>query len=220
LIDSNTIESLLPEGPIFEMILVTTDPSGHANAAPVGVTRKGKELAVELAEDTTSAANLLATGNANICLVREPLVFAEAAFDLIGDGAFGEKQLQGIPCISGAAATISACLMSSRRYIKKDELGPTAFLHLTLEPTNVRSNGMPMPHSRRYSAAIEAIIHTTRVQIARRRKLRTAVDEYSLSARKEIQRARRTGTDPATDEALELCLERLGDEGRELNGEG
>ncbi len=215
MIDQRTIETVLPEGPIFEMIGVTSDSSGRRNAAPIGVRRKGSNLTLELAADTPTALNLLASRKANICLIREPLIFAKAAFGLLPDSAFAKDHVAEMSSISGSSLIISTHLLRSKRYIKEDELGPTAFLQATLQPSEVRVTGPPMAHSRRYSAAIEAIIHTTRVLIARQRGLKEALRKYSCRARREIDRARKTGSDSATDEALELCLERLGGEGSE-----
>jgi hypothetical protein len=207
--DSDIIKSVLPEGTVFEMILATVDTSGKPNAAPVGVRREGNDLILELAEDTTSASNLLATRHANLYLIRDPLVFAKAAFNLSPRSVLSNERFEGISGVCGAAAAISTRLLRSHTHEREDELGTTAFLHVVLEPTQARLTGVPMPHSRSYSAAIEAIIHTTRAQIARERKLEGAFHDFSRRTRREIETARSMGTDRGTEESLGLCLQRL-----------
>ena len=212
--DQTKIQTILPEGPVFEMILVTADSSGTSNAAPVGIRRKAGNLTLELAADTTTAANLRGSGKGRLCLVRDPSVFARSAFNSLPDKAFIHDAPGAIPIVSGSAAAIDVCLQQLREYTRDDELGPSPFLHIVLVPHRLRILGLPSPPSRSYCAAIDAIVHTTRACIARDRGRKEALERYTSMARRAIDGARRTGTDFSTEEALGLCLDSLGETGK------
>ena len=212
--DQSQIQAILPEGPVFEMILATASSSGVSNAAPVGVRRKGGNLTVELAADTTTAANLRDSGKGRFCLVRDPLVFARSAFDSLPSKAFIHDASDDIPIVSGSATAIDVRLENCREYTKDDELGPSTFLHMVLQPLRVTILGLPFPPSRTYCAAIDAIVNTTRACIARDRGRKEALEKYTSMAHRAIDEARRTGTDSSTEEALGLCLDILLKTGR------
>lgn len=199
----------MPEAIIFEMVLTTVDAQGRPNAAPVGVTRKGRELYVELASGARSLANLLQNPRAALSVVYDPLVLARAAFNQTSADLFDNKHRWKVPTVSGAAASILISLESRHPAARDDELGHSAFQRLAFRALETEITGAPRPHSRRFSATLEAIIALTKAAVASERGLGHLVPAIQKSVEEHVALARRTGTDGPTDEALELCLRQL-----------
>jgi len=200
---------LIPEAVIFEMILTTVDAEGKPNAAPVGVTRKGSDLHIELASGTRSLRNLRDSRMATLSIVYDARVFAKTAFNMTPADAFCTRRGWRVPVIAGAASSILVSLASHRATARKDELGRTVFHRLTLRPVQAVIPGLPRPHSRRFAAAIEVIISVTRARVAAERGLHQPVAQISRTVEEKLELARRTGHDPETEEALQICVREL-----------
>jgi hypothetical protein len=203
------MEALLPEDIIFEMVLTTVDAQGRPNAAPVGVTRKGSELRVELASGTRSLENLLHNGTAALSIVYDPLVFARTAFNQTSADMFDNSHRWRVPAISGAAASIMVSLVSRHPVVRDDELGHSAFQRVAFRPLRAEIPGFPRPHSRRFAATLEVIISLTKATVAAERGLGHLIPRIQETVEEHLAIARRTGTDSPTEEALQLCLREL-----------
>jgi len=203
------VEALLPEDIIFEMVLTTVDAQGKPNAAPVGVTRKGAKLHVDLASGTRSVENLLRNPAAALSIVYDPLVFAKTAFNQTSADMFDRSQGWDVPTISRAAACILVSLGTRHRVARDDELGHTTFQRLVFRPLETEILGLPRPHSRRFAATLEVIIALTRAAVAVERGLGHLIPGIQKALDGQIAVARRGGTDNRTEEALQLCLREL-----------
>jgi hypothetical protein len=203
------LELLLPTDVLYEMILTSADVPGKPNAAPVGVRRKGSVIFIDLAVDTTSLKNILLTRSATLNAVYDPLVFAHAALGEMPTESFGAHGPNCVPVIRGFAAMIVLSLASRSDFTKDDELGPTQFARLGFNAEEVKVPGPLHPHTRRFSATIEAIIVVTKAEVAARRGITHILPDLKAVLDREVALAGRTGTDRATTEALRICRQRM-----------
>ena len=144
-----------PENCIVETILVTGNPDGSHNAAPMGVTRDGTALIVRPFKSTQTFKNLSLGGDASINLSDDPRLFLATAFkEEVEDQPKANKH-----GLEGADSTI---------YCDKGEMfNETEHrASFTLKPRDVEIKSQyPTVFSRGRSEAMEAIIHATRIQV-------------------------------------------------------
>ena len=157
--ETHVIDSLdrlgFPEDSIVETILVTRNPDGSYNAAPMGVTRKGATLIVRPFKSTQTFKNLSLGESASINLSDNPHLFLATAFkeDIEDQPKVDDKGLEG------ADATIH-----SKTGVMFNESELRASFSLTPQDVEIKSP-YPTVFSRGRSEAIEAIIHATRIQV-------------------------------------------------------
>jgi hypothetical protein len=144
-----------PEKCIVETILVTGNPDGSHNAAPMGVTRDGTALIVRPFKSTQTFKNLSLGGDASINLSDAPLLFLATSFkEEIDDQPKADER-----GLEGADATIQTRV---GEMFNETELRAS----FTLKPLGVEvKSPYPTVFSRGRSEAMEAIIHATRIQV-------------------------------------------------------
>ncbi len=140
---------------IVETIMVTTMEDGGPNPAPMGLTLREGRLTVKTYKTSQTYTNLLRGGLVYINLSNDPLLYLKTAFkDEISD----QPEVRNFS-IEGSNALIIA---------KVDELQVEKELHTTfsLTPINVKFlRPSPIVFNRGQAAAIDAVIHATRIQV-------------------------------------------------------
>lgn len=140
---------------IVEIVLVTRNPDGSLNAAPMGVKRSGPTLLIQPYKTSQTYRNLLRGGQASINITDDPLLFLATAFkaELEHDLAFKENELE-------AASAVINTEVSEQ--LNETELCAS----FSLEPREFEvKTSHPTVFSRGRSEAIEAIIHATRIHV-------------------------------------------------------
>lgn len=143
------------ENCIVETILVTMNENGVQNPAPMGVTRQGDILLVKPYKTSQTHRNLQRGGTAYINVTDDPLLFLNTAFkDEIEDQVhIKEYELVDVD------AVIPTEIVDKREEHK-------LYSVFQLKPHSIKIiNSKPTVFSRGRSMAIEAIIHTTRIQV-------------------------------------------------------
>jgi hypothetical protein len=143
---------------VMETILVTMNPDGSFNPAPMGVTWIGNEI-IEIRPFKSSQTykNLLNTKNSHINIINNPMIFLKSAFKREFDNTFQMDDF----ILNGCEALISlekikGSEISEDRYNFKNQVIDVKIYHK-----------YPRVFSRGTSEAIEAVIHATRVQFNR-----------------------------------------------------
>ncbi len=207
--DLARIEQVLPQDVLLEVILTTVSRTHEHNAAPIGIRRADAHVLAEVACGTRTVRNISETRIAVLNLIRSPLTFAQAAFNMLPISAFRPLPGHDVHILSEAAAFVVLDLQSEEDFRRVDDLGASDFRRFTFTPSRVQILAPPQPHSRRYSAAIEAIIGVTKAGLAQERGLKQPIPRMVRDIRTYIALARRTGRDAATEEALRLCEQQL-----------
>jgi hypothetical protein len=156
---TQVIESLsklgFSNGCNVETIIVTRGQNGGYNAAPMGVTRNDSILVVKVFKSSQTYKNLLLGGSISINITDDPLIFFSTAFK---DEINNQLQVDDTGLIDADAVIYSEI----GELLKDSELKAT----FSLIPSSVKVNSpYPTVFSRGRSEAIEAIIHSTRIQI-------------------------------------------------------
>jgi hypothetical protein len=142
------------ENCIVETILVTTNPDGSNNPAPMGIVFDGALLECRPFNTSNTCRNLTNEREASVLVFNNPIVFLKTAFkDEIVD-----------------LGTIDETLDKAEAIVLTTKTGETTLSDLKtsfrLQPIDITiKNDKPLVFSRGRAMAIEAIIHATRVKV-------------------------------------------------------
>jgi len=153
---SETLDILgFRDGCIAEVVLVTVNPDGSRNAAPMGVKRTGG-AAFEIMPFKTSATyrNLLGDPRSAMNVTSDPTVFLATAFK---DEAHEQPAVDGLR-LRGC----DACVTLER--IESAELSADRHLFRSRVKDVAVFVSYPRVFSRGVAEAVEAVIHATRVK--------------------------------------------------------
>jgi len=146
------------EGCIAEVVLVTVNPDGSPNAAPMGAKRAGGTV-FEVMPFKTSATcrNLLGDPTSTMNVTSDPTVFLATAFK---DEVSTQPAMAGL-CLKGCDACIAlerteGVEVSADRYLFRNKV----------KEVKVHT-AHPRVFSRGVAEAMEAVIHATRVKAFR-----------------------------------------------------
>ena len=201
---AETLDSLgFRDGCIAEVVLVTVNPDGSPNAAPMGAKRMGGDV-FEVRPFKTSATyrNLLRDPRSTINVTSDPMVFLVTAFK---DEVPTQPAMDGL-YISGCEACVTlerieGVEASADRYLFKNKTKGVA-VHAS----------HPRVFSRGVADAEEAVIHATRVkafQIQGRHGEAHTLEEKTRECIAVVRRVSAGGSPEAeTADRLERMLER------------
>ncbi len=201
---AETLESLgFREGCIAEVVLVTVNPDGSPNAAPMGVKRVGGTV-FEVKPYKTSATyrNLLSDPRSTMNVTGDPMVFLATAFK---EEVPTQPAMDGL-CLRGCDAciellSIEGVEVSADRYLFKNKTMDVA-VHAS----------RPRVFSRGVAEAVEAVIHATRVEAFRKQGRHgdaDALEEKTMECIRVVRRVSAGGSPEAeVADMLELLLER------------
>lgn len=160
--DAGFVETLdilgFREGCIAEVILVTMNPDGSSNAAPMGAKRTGGTV-FEVKPYKTSATyrNLLSDPRSAMSVTSDPMVFLATAFK---EEVPTQPAMKGL-CLRGC----DACIMLKRIEGVEFSADRYLFKNQTIDVAMYTSH--PRVFSRGVAKAVEAVIHATRVKAFR-----------------------------------------------------
>ena len=211
--DSLLLEMGFIPGQVVEAILTTVSGGGESNAAPMGVWVKGGEadmpgmrvvLMLRPFADTRTARNLSEIGDAVINLTWDPRIFFYTAFkglDAVveegGGGTYGGGAAMYRPTYEPSRRVKAPRLGGMLGYVEVeteraewegedgDEGVPGRLCFLCRVRLVEAPLRRPVAYSRARFAAIECVIHATRVQALRRsnpeeaRRLTALIQEYN-----------------------------------------
>ena len=201
---AETLDSLgFRDGCIAEVVLVTVNPDGSPNAAPMGARRVGGDV-FEVRPFKTSATyrNLLSDPRSTMNVTSDPMVFLATAFK---DEVSTQPAMDGL-CLRGCDACVTlertgGVEVSADRYLFKNKVKEVA-VHAS----------HPRVFSRGVAEAVEAVIHATRVKAFRKQGRHGDAFELEEKARECIGVVRRVsvGSSPEAEtvDRLERLLER------------
>ena len=157
---SDMLDNLgITPGEIVETIVTTVGSDGRVNAAPMGLTRSGpNEVMMRPFVETQTYKNVKQTRKAVANIVGDANSFMITAFKLDEQESMQMDSELACPVMRGAAALIGLSLI---RELGVDE-GRASILLEVGEMFIKRP--FPKALSRSFSAAVEAIIHATRLQ--------------------------------------------------------
>jgi hypothetical protein len=156
---AETLDTLgFREGCIAEVILVTVNPDGSPNAAPMGVKRTGGTL-FEVTPFKTSATyrNLLRDPRSTMNVTSDPTVFLATAFK---DETPRQPAMDGLSLVG-----CDACIKLDR--VEGVELSADRHLFRNKVDEVAVHSAHPRVFSRGVAEAVEAVIHATRVKAFR-----------------------------------------------------
>jgi hypothetical protein len=143
------------ENSYVETIVVTENPNGFYNAAPMGIIKFKNGLEVRPYKSSKTYMNLLKSNHASINITDDPLLFLQTAFK---DELDEQPNIQNWR-VDGVDAVI---MIEKKRKNKFSELR-SSFVFNPISISIYRD--IPTVFSRSRANAIEAIIHTTRVKV-------------------------------------------------------
>ena len=159
---------------IVETIMTTRGSGGELNAAPMGVLRGGpRALEIRPFLDTRTYRNLRDTGRGVVNITGDVELFLETAFKRGGARSewFEEDSMTDPPALKEADAFLFISVLRETRFSER-----RAKFLCRAEWGRVRTS-FPRAFSRGFSAAIEAIIHATRIEAFIREGKREEFDE-------------------------------------------
>lgn len=157
------------ENSIVEIIMITMNPDGSYNPAPMGVIKKGDHLEVRPFTSSDTYRNLTINSLASINLTDDPLLFLKTAF---------KHQLDEEISISEISLEDSDATIIVEK--TKEDTFSSSQASVILRPKRVViHNDSPTVYTRGRAMAIEAIIHATRVPVYHSKGDETKV-EYLL----------------------------------------
>ena len=168
----------LEKGVIYEVIVSTRAHDGTPNAAPMGIRSfNGRTLTLLPFKSTQTYRNLLTTRTAVANITDDPQLFYETA---LKEGPcpqemFGDAKHVEAPRLAQAESVIELTVSSIR-----DEGAERARVDCDAVYSEVLRLG-PKPYCRGKFAAIEAIIHATRVKVFLKEGRREDVDRLIRS---------------------------------------
>jgi len=201
---AETLDSLgFREGCIAEVVLVTVNPDGSPNAAPMGARRVGGEV-FEVKPFKTSATyrNLLNDPRSTMNVTGDPMVFLETAF---------KDEVPTYPAMDGLELKgCDACIILER--IEGVEFSADRYLFKNKTKRVAVHASHPRVFSRGVAGAVEAVIHATRVKAFRKQGRHRDMLETEEKVRECIRVVRRVSAggspEAETVDRLEQLLER------------
>jgi hypothetical protein len=156
---AETLDSLgFREGCIAEVVLVTVNPDGSPNAAPMGAKRVGGDVfEVKPYKSSATYRNLLNDPRSTINVTSDPMVFLATAFK---DEVPTQPAMAGL-CLKGC----DACIVLERTEGVEFSTDRYLFKNKAKEVSVYASH--PRVFSRGVAEAVEAVIHATRVKAFR-----------------------------------------------------
>jgi hypothetical protein len=146
-------------GEIVETIVTSRGLGGELNAAPMGILRAGpRTVEIKPFLDTTTYANLRDTGRGLANITHDARLFLETTFKESGVRPEWFEEDEDPPYLKGAEALISLSVLEET--IVSDR---RAVFLCQVEWVRVL-NPVPRVFSRGFAAAVEAIIHATRIE--------------------------------------------------------
>ena len=161
-------------GEIVETIMTTRESGGELNAAPMGVLRiRPRTLEIRPFLDTGTYRNLRDTGRGVVNIIYDVELFLETAFKREGVRFdwFEEDSKTDPPALKKADALLLISVLREERFSER-----RARFLCRVKSGRVRTP-FPRAFSRGFAAAIEAIIHATRLEVFIREGKREEVDE-------------------------------------------
>lgn len=164
-------------GSIHETILVTLNPDGSPNAAPMGVIRVGPDgLEVRPFKSSTTHENILRRRRACVNLTDNPALFLVTAFK--------DERFEGLPA-AAVDSNMRLCPSDASIFVeanvRKDvsEIRSSFACKVVAVESQLRA---PRAFSRGRAAAIDAVIHATRIEVfsreGRRRDVERLIKRY------------------------------------------
>jgi len=201
---AETLDSLgFRDGCIAEVVLVTVNPDGSSNAAPMGAKRMGGDV-FEVKPFKTSATyrNLLSDPRSTMNVTSDPMVFLATAF---------KGQVSTQPAMDGLGLRgCDACITLER--IEGVEVSADRYLFRNKAKEVAVHASNPRVFSRGVAEAVEAVIHATRVKAFRKQGRHVDALEMEEKARECIGVVRRVSAggspEAETVDRLERMLER------------
>ena len=203
-------ESSIIAGGINEVIAVTFDGSGRANAAPIGIINRSGRSRLVLFRGTHTLENVLGNGIFCANIVHDPVLYVKTAFEDIDSENFTEEFAED--CAEDFAeisAGADGCgrrfyrLKSAESYVlfkavKTGESAESCIFELDFVSEKVIAPSVH-PFNRGFAAVIDATVHATRYVISHSAELKELID-YDISI------ARKCGGERET-EAVRMLLE-------------
>ncbi|MFX0169736.1 MAG: DUF447 domain-containing protein [Candidatus Hodarchaeota archaeon] len=157
------------EGDVVETIVTTISATDIPNAAPMGVwVDSGARLTMHPYEGTTTAINMNHTGEAVINLTHNPHIFLATAFkeelQTLKIPAFVAARKVSTPRLEGMSGYLEVSVESRKEMEKSARFQE---FQCNIEHLEILSP-FPVVHSRARCAAIECVIHATRIRALHR----------------------------------------------------
>lgn len=144
------------DGGIVEIVLVTRNREGSPNAAPMGIKLVDGYFELKPYKGSKTHENIKRGGLATVNVTHDPTIFLATSF---------KEEIRNQPLIT-TDLTLSASDISINIELKEEITSTAEYSIYYALPTKIVSKkGYPIVYSRGRSAAIEAIIHTTRVKV-------------------------------------------------------
>jgi len=191
-------ESSIIAGGINEVIAVTFDGSGRANAAPIGIINRSGRSRLVLFRGTHTLENVLGNGIFCANIVHDPVLYVKTAFEDIGSENFAEEfadRDSGVPRFYRLKSAESYVLFKA---VKTGESAESCIFELDFVSEKVIAPSVH-PFNRGFAAVIDATVHATRYVISHSAELKELID-YDISI------ARKCGGERET-EAVRMLLE-------------
>jgi len=195
-------ESSIIAGGINEVIAVTFDGSGRANAAPIGIINRSGRSRLVLFRGTHTLENVLGNGIFCANIVHDPVLYVKTAFEDIGSEEFAEDFAENSADADGCGLRFFR-LKSAESYVlfkavKTGESAESCIFELDFVSEKVIAPSVH-PFNRGFAAVIDATVHATRYVISHSAELKELID-YDISI------ARKCGGERET-EAVRMLLE-------------
>jgi hypothetical protein len=147
-------------GSISEVILTTMNPDGTPNAAPMGALRTGPcTLEIRPFKTSNTYRNLLGHKRASVNITTDPGLFLVTAFKEERFEGFGGASFKNDMRLEASDAHVIVEVIGGRE-VSDDRA------RFTCKVTSVElCNLIPRAFSRGVAAAIEAIVHATRIEV-------------------------------------------------------
>ena len=165
------------DGGIVEIVLVTRNRDGSLNAAPMGVKLVDGYFELKSYKSSKTYENLKRGGWATVNVTHDPTIFLATSF---------KDEIRDQPLIL-SDLKLSKSDLSITVELKKEITNTEEWSIYHALPTKIVSKrSHPMVYSRGRSAAIEAIIHATRVKVF----LEQGKDSYVGELTQKIEKCR------------------------------
>ena len=207
-------ESSIIAGGINEVIAVTFDGSGRANAAPIGIINRSGRSRLVLFRGTHTLENILENGIFCANIVHDPVLYVKTAFEDIGSEFFEEDYAENFAedfaeDFAENCADVKVCgrrfyrLKSAEsivlfKAVKTGESAESCIFELDFVSEKVIATPVH-PFNRGFAAVIDATVHATRYVISRSAELKALID-YDISIAKKCGGERE-------NEAVRMLLE-------------
>ena len=191
-------ESSIIAGGINEVIAVTFDGSGRANAAPIGIINRSGRSRLVLFRGTHTLENVLGNGIFCANIVHDPVLYVKTAFEDIDSENFAEEFADGDSGVPRFYRMKSAESYVLFKAVKTGESAESCIFELDFVSEKVIAPSVH-PFNRGFAAVIDATVHATRYVISHSAELKELID-YDISI------ARKCGGERET-EAVRMLLE-------------